>query len=117
QREGRHLLGGDGQILGGHRQVFLFLAVEELNRARVEGGQPAASEVVVHLHAHGGDRGGGGGGLLGPQRENARVVGFALGVPGRVRVDLGEKFGHLVGAHARLARAIGAAADAIQDSA
>ncbi len=34
-----------GQVLGAQRQVFLLLAVERIDGARVERGQPAAGEI------------------------------------------------------------------------
>ena len=113
QREAGDLRAGDGQVLGGEGEVLLLLAVQRVDGARVEGGQPAAREVVVHLGLDRLDGGGGGGGGV-AQRQHGRV-GFGLLPPIGVGLRLGEELVHLGLVDAGLAAAVGLRAEAGDD--
>ena len=68
EREAGDFRGGDAHVLGGDGEIFLLLAIEQRDGARIEGREPAATEVIIHLgldRPHGG--GGGGGGVAGGQ--------------------------------------------------
>ena len=113
-REGKtgDLLGGDLQVLGRDGEVLGFLAIERGDGAAVEGRQPAAGEIVVHLGADGADGGAGGGGA---GAEHGDLLGRAFFQPRNIGGELGEKrLGHFRG-DADGARAIGDAAEAGED--
>ena len=113
QREAGDLRGGDGQVLGGEGQVFLLLAVEGVAGARVEGRQPAAREVVVHL---GLDRlDGRRGGRRGIAQRQDGLVRLGLLPPIGVGLGVGEELVHLGLADAGLAAAVGLRAQAGDD--
>ncbi len=90
QRERRQLLGRSRQIGAQHGHVIVFFAIEQRKRARVEGGNAAAREVVLDLGTHRFQRGRRGDGLVEAQEKYARV-GLALLEPGVVLARLGEE--------------------------
>ena len=103
QREARHFLGGNFQVLGRDGQILAFVPVERRDGAGVERGQPAAGEKILHLGAHGlerGDRGVGGG------TQHRDVLGRTLLDPRGVGGQLGKENFHLFRGYAHRAGAV-----------
>ena len=93
-----------GQIFRAERGVFLFVAVQRADRARIKCGQPAAREIIFHFRLHSLDGGGGGLGVQ-AERQHGRVA-FGLFPPVGISGGLGKKLIHLGLADAGLAAGI-----------
>ncbi len=74
QREPGQFRRVNGQLVRGNRSVFLFGAVENIEGARIERGDAAAAEIIVHFGLDGLNGGGGGGGVRSDGQNGARVL-------------------------------------------
>ena len=102
-----------GQVFGPQREEFLLIAIQRVDRARIESGQAAAGKVVLHFHF---DRFDGGGRRLGVRTERQqRGVAFRLLPPIGVRRRIGEELVHLGLADARFAARVGVRPEARND--